>query len=73
MNILSKAEWTKKNVIRWEGIKNCDTKTVERGYLFLRSDDGTITGCGTPATNRGKAIEYHYNLYTLYIQLDGMK
>lgn len=61
--MLSKKEWSKQRVVKWEGVKNCDTHTVERGYLFLREDDGSITGCSTRVSSRAEAIAYHYGLY----------
>jgi hypothetical protein len=62
--ILSKKEWAKKYVIRWQGIKNCDTHTVEGGYLFVRNDDGSITGLGGRGVrSRAEAIAQNYDLY----------
>jgi len=65
--MLSKKEWVKEKVVRWQGIKNCDTHTVEGGYLFVRDDealgDGVI-GLGTRnVSSRAEAIAYHYGLY----------
>lgn len=63
-SVLSKRDWAKKYVVKFQGIKNSDTKTIEGGYLFMRADDGTITGHGTNnARSRKGAIEYHYNQY----------
>jgi hypothetical protein len=42
--MLTKQEWIKKYVYKWQGIRNSDTNTVEGGYLFLRNDDGSIVG-----------------------------
>ena len=62
--MLSKKEWVKEKVIRWQGIRNCDTRTVEGGYLFVREDDGSVTGLGTRnVSSRAEAIAYHYGLY----------
>lgn len=62
--MLSKKEWVKEKVIRWQGVKNCDTHTVEGGYLFVREDDGSVTGLGTRnVSSRAEAIAYHYGLY----------
>lgn len=65
--MLSKKDWVKKYVVRWQGIRNCDTHTVEGGYLFVRDDealgDGVI-GLGTRnVSSRAEAIAYHYDLY----------
>lgn len=62
--MLSKKEWVKEKVVRWQGIRNCDTRTVEGGYLFVREDDGSVTGLGTRnVSSRAEAIGYHYGLY----------
>jgi hypothetical protein len=62
--MLSKKEWVKKYVVRWQGIKNCDTHTVEGGYLWVRNDDGSITGkSGRGARSRAEAIAKNYQLY----------
>jgi hypothetical protein len=62
--ILSKREWVKKYVVRWNGIKNCDTHTVEGGYLFLRNDDGSTIGYGgTNVHSRSEAIALYYQRY----------
>ena len=62
--MLSKKEWVKEKVIRWQGIRNCDTRTVDGGYLFVREDDGSVTGLGTRnVSSRAEAIAYHYGLY----------
>ena len=62
--MLSKKEWSKKYVVKWQGIKNCDTKKVEGGYLFLRDENGEIIGRGTRnVSNRNEAIDYHYGCY----------
>ncbi len=63
--MLTKNEWAKKHVVRWEGIRNSDTNTIEGGYLFIRKDDGTVTGKGTRnVSSRSEAIAHHYKLYT---------
>lgn len=62
--MLSKKEWTKAYVVKWEGIKNCDTNAVEGGYLFMRDADGEIVGRGTRnVSSRSEAIDYHYGCY----------
>lgn len=62
--MLSKKEWVKEKVVRWQGIRNCDTCTVEGGYLFVREDDGSVTGLGTRnVSSRAEAVAYHYGLY----------
>ena len=62
--MLSKKEWVKEKVVRWQGIRNCDTRTVDGGYLFVREDDGSVTGLGTrKVSSRAEAIAYHYGLY----------
>lgn len=62
--MLSKKEWVKSKVVKWQGIKNCDTRTVEGGYLFIRDDDGSVIGLGTrKVSSRAEAIAYHYGLY----------
>jgi hypothetical protein len=62
--MLSKKEWSKANVVKWQGIKNCDTKTVDGGYLFLRDEEGGIVGRGTRnVSSRSEAIDYHYGCY----------
>jgi hypothetical protein len=57
-------EWEKRYVIRWQGVKDCDTHTVEGGYLFVRDDEGGIIGLGTyNASNRKEAVQIHYSEY----------
>lgn len=63
--MLSKKEWVNKYVHKWVGIKNCDTRTVEGGYLFLWNDDRT-SATGHSERNiksRSQAVAYHYDLY----------
>jgi hypothetical protein len=62
--MLTKREWVKKYVVKWQGIKNCDTHTVEGGYLWLRNKDGSISGLSERGINsRSKAIDHHYAVY----------
>lgn len=61
--MLSKKEWSKVHVVRWQGIKNSDTKTVEGGYLYL-CEEGGVIGRGTHnVSSRSEAIDYHYGCY----------
>lgn len=62
--MLTLKQWTRDKVVKWRGIRNSDTKTIDGGYLFVRNDDGTVEGLGTRrVSNRKEAIEYHYGQY----------
>jgi len=69
--MLSKKEWIKACVVKWEQIEMPESSIIKRGWLYLRepgddpANDDTVTGhaaprCGTEA----KSIDYYYDIYT---------